>query len=624
MIKRSVITLLFLGIVTSAFSAQAGVLLPRMGAFIELDKVTPADPWEDRSSRVQWVLARLNCEGLRVYLLDPKSPKARCEVIYFDGPAFTEILAGLPEGPIGILQSADRKLIKEGPVDRGVQLSPRVSLRFHKTGLRRVVTVSPGLSDCFNDEDAIRGLGDAILWLAGLPENTPRIAPFPNAKRSAVLYLIHGEGNPEKMPEFQQQFLNGPGALTYAVSEEALSKYPLSVQTFLQTRVHEVAVHNHILREKYGTQDEVLSANIRLHQKTLNGHTPKGLIGPYLNYYDDLREALTRHQFRWFLDKDLPYPLNIPAPADAEPVIDITESLKPYDGWWHLGEAEALWRLGLRWKRLKNEIAVISWHDKHMAEEPTPYLEMMRYVKTLPDAWQTTALDFQSFWRDRWRASVEILSSNDRTITVRTLHAPAGLTLLRRRNGKPEAAVMMEGRSRESTLQWKPLQPAEDLPVTGGVDVRWGRVGSVNPRGNGLDTEFAVIHPEENALQNETVTLPLPEELQSRIGQILPATLRISTYGVKGLKFKDIKEVLITKDTPRPITLSFQVDLLRGQSFQFYRLRFPPKKKNGRLDRWQQSLRKRPIAIAVIAVSGVILVALLAKKTIQRRRRKRE
>jgi hypothetical protein len=229
MIKRSVIILFFIGIVTSVLSTQAGVVLPRMGAFIELDKVTPADPWEDRSSRVQWVLARLNCEGQRVYLLDPKNPKGKCEVFYFDGPAFTEILTGLPEGPVGILQSADRKLIEEGPVDRVVQVSPRVSLRFHKTGLRRVVTVSPGLSDCFNDEDAVRGLADAILWLAGLPENTPR-----------------------------------------------------------------------------------------------------GLIGPYLNYYDDLREALTRHQFRWFLDKDLPYPLNIPALADVEPMIDVSLKTKQY------------------------------------------------------------------------------------------------------------------------------------------------------------------------------------------------------------------------------------------------------------------------------------------------------
>jgi len=72
-------------------TAQAGDILPRMGAVIELDQVTPTDPWEDRSSRVQWVLARLNCEGFRVWLLDAQRPITDCQVIYFDGPTFNKV-----------------------------------------------------------------------------------------------------------------------------------------------------------------------------------------------------------------------------------------------------------------------------------------------------------------------------------------------------------------------------------------------------------------------------------------------------------------------------------------------------------------------------------------------------
>jgi len=163
----------------------------------------------------------------------------------------------------------------------------------------------------------------------------------------------------------------------------------------------------------------------------------------------------------------------------------------------------------------------------------------------------------------------------------------------------------------------------EAPPVTRGTRVLWGGWGGVNPRGNGLDTEFAVIHSGENALQNETVTVVLPEELQSRVRQILPAILLVSISGVKGLKFKDIKDVLITKDTPQPITLSFQVDMMRDQSVQFYRLRFPPKKRIGRLERWQQSLRKHLLAVTVIAAAVVLLVVFLATKTTPLRRWKR-
>jgi hypothetical protein len=592
-----------------------------MGAVIELDQVTPKDPWEDRSSRLQWVLARLHSEGLRVWLLDPKGSAAGCEVIYLDGPAFMGTLSSLKDRPTGILQSASRKVLQDESVVRTVEASPRISFKYHKSGTRRVVTVAPDLADCFNDYQAVRGLADAILWLAGLPDNIPRIAPFPNGKRSAVVFIVHGEGHSETMPVFQRQFLNGPGSLTYAVSEDAIRKYPLVVQTFVQNPSHEVAIHNHIFK-KYGTQDKVLSANVRLHQEALEGHRPKGLVGLYLNYFDDLREALAKHHFGWFMDKDLPYPLNIPAPVDEEPVIDITESLKPYDGWWRRQDAEALWRQGLTWKRLRSEIAVCSWHDVHMGTEPQPFLEFMHYVEGLSDVWQTTALNFQAFWWNRWRTRVEILSNDDRHITLRTVSAPRGLTLLRRRNGKTEVAILMEESPGDARLEWKPLPSIENRQVPEAIEVKWSPVGSIMPR-NDLDTEFAVIHPSEKMLRDVTITVPLPGVLRHRIGQALPTTLRVSTYGVKGLKFKDIRVESIPKDASVPTSISFRVDVLPGQSIRFYRLRFPVPEKPGHLARWKQSLKKRPIITTIIGAAALIILGLLTRKILFPRRQRR-
>jgi len=616
MIAKGITILFFLTIITWVFPSEAGVVLPRMGAVIELDKVNLDDPWEDRASRVQWVLARLNSEGLRVYLLDPQGSAAGCEVIYLDGPAFKGTLDRLNESKIVILQSASRKLFKDHPSDRTVQVSSRVSLNFHKTGSRHIVTVSPDLADCFNDYQAIRALSDAILWLTGLPKDIPRIAPFPHGKRSAVVFIVHGEGYPEKIPVYQRLFLNEPAALTYAVSEDAIRKYPQIIQTFKQSSLHEVAIHNHELQE-HGTQDKVLFAHIQLHQEILAGPLPKGLVGPYLVYFDDLREALVKHRFKWFLDKDLPYPMNIPASADAEPVIDITESLKPYDGWWKLQDAEALWRLGLDWKRLKNEMAVCSWHDVHMGKNPMPFLGFIRHVKSLPDVWQTTALDFQSFWRDRWRVRVEILSSDDRSVTVHTTHAPTGLTLTRHRNNRTEIAILKGNSEGKTRLEWKPLPSIEEPQISESMMVRWSPVGSTMPR-NGLDTEFAIVNSKKEMIRDKLITVTLPEELRARLGRALPTTLRVSTYGVKGLKFEDLKSETFPKGASIPTGISFKVDFLPGQSIRFYRLRFPIKEKLGRLARLQQSLLKRPFLAAGMGVAVLVVMVFLTLGIVRR------
>ena len=619
---RVISMIVFFSFITPMVRAEAGTVLPRMGAVIEIDQVTPKDPWEDRSSRLQWVLARLHSEGLRTWLLDPKAPATDCEVIYLDGTAFREALLSLKGKPTGILQSASRKLLEDDSLIRTVQASPRVFLRYHKSGSRRVVTVSPDLADCFNDYQAVRALGSAILWLAGLPEDTPRIGPFPNGKRSAVVLIVHGEGYPETIEAFQHHFFNGPGDLTYAVSEDAIRNYPLVVKRFAKSSSHEVAIHTHRF-EQYGTQDRALSANVQLHKEALEGHRPKGLVGLYLHYFDDLREALVEHRFLWFMDKDLPYPLNIPCPFDAEPVIDIPESLKPYDGWWRRQDAEALWRQGLTWKRLRSEIAVCSWHDTHMGKEPQPFLEFLHYVGGLSDVWQTTALNFQAFWRDRWRVRVEILSNDDRYITLRTVSAPRGLTLLRHHNGKTEAAILTEQGPRESRLEWKPLPSIEDGQASESVEIKWSPVGSTMPR-NGLDTEFAVIHPGKNVLWDVMITVPLPGVLRQRIGQGLPTTMRVSTYGVKGLKFKDIHVESIPRDAPVPPNISFKVDVLPSQSIRFYRLRFPIPEKPGQLPRLIQSLRKRPIITMIIGASSLIVLAFLARKILllQRQRQR--
>ena len=613
-----ILIFLCLGIFSSVSVGNTGILLPRMGAVIELDQVTPKDPWEDRSSRLQWVFARLHCEGIRVWLLPPKGPWTGCQILYLDGPAFKEGLHALKDEKIGILQSALHKLFPDDQVDRTIQASSRVSLKFHRSGKRRVVTVVPDLSECFYDYDALKVLGDAIMWLAGLPEDGPRIAPFPYGKRSAVIFIVHGEGETEKMDEFQREFLNGPGVLTYAVSEDAIRHYPQIIKTFTKSDLHEVAIHNHLSKE-YETQDKVLSANLKLHRETLEGHRPAGLIGPYLVYFNDLREALVKHRFRWFLDKDLPYPLNIPASSEAEPVIDITESLKPYDGWWNLQDAETLWRQGLIWKRMKGEIAVASWHDVHMGREPQPFLKFMHYVRELPEVWQTTALHFQTFWRDRWRAQVEILSNDHRHIIIRTNQVPPGLTLLRRRNGKTEMALIPEGISRGRRLDWKPWSSVENPQGPGTIDVKWGPVGSIMPR-NRLDTEFAILNRGEKMLWEETILLPLPEALWSRIDKGRPSHLWITTYGVKGLKFKDIKVEKFIKGRPIPPRLSIEIDKLPGQSIRFYRLRFPiSEKPKGLLSRWIQSLRKRPFLTLALGIMALMMTLLFTRKYYLRR-----
>jgi hypothetical protein len=191
--------------------------------------------------------------------------------------------------------------------------------------------------------------------------------------------------------------------------------------------------------------------------------------------------------------------------------------------------------------------------------------------------------------------------------------------LFRHVNGCTEIAVLTEESAGLTRLEWKPLESVENTQGTEGIEVKWSPVGSIMPR-NGLDTEFAVIHPGERLLHNEMITLTLPEALQVRIGQVLPTTLRVSTYGVKGLKFKDIKVDSIAKGTPVPATLSFKVDILPEQSIRFYRLRFPISGKARRLARWEHSLRKRPIITTIIGGTTLILLVLLTRKILFPRR----
>src|SRR5512139_1523771 len=91
---RTVLTALApLYLLATALPAKTAMVLPRMGAVIELEPVNATDPWEDRSLRVQWVLARLQNEGHRVWLLDPQGPLGECQVLYLDGPGFKTSLS---------------------------------------------------------------------------------------------------------------------------------------------------------------------------------------------------------------------------------------------------------------------------------------------------------------------------------------------------------------------------------------------------------------------------------------------------------------------------------------------------------------------------------------------------
>ena len=123
-------------------------------------------------------------------------------------------------------------------------------------------------------------------------------------------------------------------------------------------------------------------------------------------------------------------------------------------------------------------------------------------------------------------------------------------------------------------------------------------------------------------VRNEPITLKLPEEMRGRIGQALPTTMRVSTYGVKGLKFKDIHVESIPRDAPVPSNISFKVDVLPSQSIRFYRLRFPIPEKPRQSARWIQSLRKRPIITTIIGASSLIVLAFLARKILLLRRQR--
>ena len=591
-----------------ASPGKAAILLPRMGAVIELEPVNATDPWEDRSLRVQWVLARLQNEGHRVWLLDPQGPLGECQVLYLDGPGFKTALPPLATGSLGLLQSDSRRVVDPSTLIRTQKASPRVSLLYQKSGPWRVVTVSPDLAECFGDYEAVKALGDAVTWLAGLPDETPRIAPFPRGKRSALVVIVHGEGHPTPSEAFQRELLPKAGPLTYVVSEEAVQKYPEIIRQFLRDSHHEVAVHNHTFLE-YQNQRNVLSANLRLHKEALSGHRPRGLVGPYLAYFDDLREALREHEIHWFMDKDLPYPMNIPLPPDAEPTIDITESLKPYDGWWKREDAAALWQLGLIWKLRKSEVAVCSWHDVHMAAEPGPYVAFLRWAQALPDVWQATALQVQTFWRDRWRSRVEILSCDDRTVTLKADRAPSGLTLFREIHGKKEFAILGEAPSGKATLEWNPLPSVEEPGEPSGIDVKWGLVGGLSSR-NQTDTEFAVLYPGKSMLYQESIAVNVPQGLQSRIRKSLPTLLRLSAAGVKGLEFKELLSRQILQDASVPTLLSFKVDRFPAQSIRFFRLRFPAGEKRGVFGRWERSIRKRPWLAGCLGVIAVVAAIL--------------
>jgi hypothetical protein len=54
---------------------------------------------------------------------DPKAPVTACEVIYLDGPHFKGALAFLKNRPVGILKSANHKLLEDHSDGRTVRAS---------------------------------------------------------------------------------------------------------------------------------------------------------------------------------------------------------------------------------------------------------------------------------------------------------------------------------------------------------------------------------------------------------------------------------------------------------------------------------------------------------------------
>lgn len=611
----------------NASDARSDMMLPRLAVRGVQDDIAPVHPYTDGALRSMWVFSYLNTQGLTTRLVERSEPLAGFNVVYCEGAPTASELDDVISSGAALIQSFLNPALPGLDTAATLRVSDRISL--HESSFRgvRVLTVEPHVAEFFENRRALPQLVRAIHRLCGNEMGDVEsfgLLPHPDACLTSAIYLVHGEGGKNMRFGEAGIFSDARTRFTYVVSEAALEDYPAVIARRLDVG-DEVGIHNHTA---YGSAAETIARNRLLHRVVL-GNRPRGLVGPYLNYDDDLFHALRDSELTWYLDKDIPYPVNLAGTN----VIDITETLKPYDDWWMTrssDESDAdcsllleLWRKHLAQRMSRWEMSVFHWHDDAMLECPAAFEGIIRYVDDSPQIWQCTASQFQEFWKKRSRVELRLASLTRDTVDFEVENAFPGLTFFARFEDGVRYLVFQEdgdysGSGRLARLD-QPSKPDADL-----VTIEYSEV-----MGSSTGVEFVVINDSDDEFANHQIVVKVPDRLLDVVrGTDQEWGARIVRTGIKGLQFETLFETDSVDVRGIARGIAFTAPYIAPRSMSFYRLYFTPRRstfQNARaLVEAFASDRKEAIFLGLVlllAVSIVLnVITHLRLKSMRRRR----
>ena len=547
--------------------------LPRIAVWGLDQQVTPISPYKDRTLRSLWIFSYLNTRGLLTEQIDDKTVLNDFNVLYCDNELSASQLEAATSRGIVLMQSASNLVIHDLEREKIHYESGTVSIYESSLDNSSILTIKPHLTTLFENRSSLPHLINAIHQACNNQldiDESFGIMPYPNGALTSVIFLVHGEGEQEYSSRPSGSLSNFDAKFTYVVSEDALSNYPELIKQYYRLG-YEIGIHNH---RDYGSTAETILRNSFI-QKVIIGNKPGGFVGGYLHYHDDLFSALQDFDIKWYVGDDIPYPLNV----SGTDIIDITESLKPYDQWWVLRSKDRttfnceplqfIWRTHLAQKMLRWEISVFHWHDITMTECPALYQNIIDDVNRVAQIWQCTAIEFVNFWKKRARVKLDIHSLTQDAIDFNVTNAFPGLTFFAKFGNQHKYYTFTKsgsysGISNLITMDQPTVVTADSLQIEFSGVLK-----------NRTSIEFVVINGKTSEFKDHPVRFQLP----NRLVQLLKVSnhewdAQIFQVGIKGLQFERLLELEGLNVSQLMDPISFEAPYIAPHSMSFYRILF--------------------------------------------------
>ncbi|NIM19129.1 MAG: hypothetical protein GTO51_01970 [Candidatus Latescibacteria bacterium] len=547
--------------------------LPRIAVWGLHQQVTPLSPYKDRTLRSLWIFSYLNTRGLLTEQIDDTTDLDDFNVLYCDRELGASRLEAATSRGIVLMQSASNPVIHDLEREKIHYESRAVSIYESSLGNSSILTIKPHLATLFENRRSLPHLINAIHQACNNQleiDESFGIMPYPSGALTSVIFLVHGEGGYDYSSRDSGSLANFDAKFTYAVSEDALSHYPELIKLYHRLG-YEIGIHNH---RDYGSTAETLLRNSFI-QNVIIGNKPGGFVGEYLHYHDDLFSALQDFDIKWYVDDDIPYPLNIP----GTDIIDITESLKPYDQWWVLRSKDrttfnyeplqSIWRTHLAQKMLRWEISVFHWHDITMTECQALFQNIIDDVNRAAQIWQCTAVEFVNFWRKRARVKLDIHSLTRHAIDFKVTNAFPGMTVFAKFGDQYKYYIFTKSGSYSGSSNLIEMdQPA--AVTTDSLRIEFSDVLK-----NRTSIEFVVINETTSEFKDHPVRFQLPD----RLVQLLKVSkhewdAQIVQVGIKGLQFERLLELEGMNVSQLVNPISFEAPYIAPHSMSFYRILF--------------------------------------------------